>query len=498
MRRALLSWSLVSARPAIRPSARVTMRILLINPPPGDLTIGLKRLAKMEPLALEILAAALPGHQVRIIDLDLERNLARTLRSFRPELVGASAQIVQTYGARRALRLAKQHDPSTLTLVGGHHASLWPQDFQAPFIDAIVLGEGVAPLREIVGRAEEGAIAASGAGTRGLEEIPGLALPRGGELVRTAPRPIPATLDHHPLPDRRLTAPHRRRYHYLTEAPVALIQTSMGCPFSCSFCSCQAFSSRRFVPRSPEVIVEELERIDEEFVMFADDHSFTNVERMRRLHELIAARGIRKRYFVYSRVDTVVANPELFAEWGRIGLELVMTGLEALDDATLGALDKRTEAETNEQALAILDRAGIGVSAGFVLLPDAGEADFRRIDAYVEAHPNIVLAELTPLTPMPGTALYEEYRDRLLTRNREAYDLAHFVIPTSLPQRQLYRLLRRYYGREVRRAARRMGLWRSRSTLRRHVPRLALGAARGWEEIGRAHKAISVPAPGEA
>lgn len=474
------------------------MRVLLINPAPGGLTIGLKRLAKMEPLALETLAGALPEHEVRIVDLELERDLAGTLRSFGPDLVGASAQVVQTYGARRALKLAKEHDPSTLTVVGGHHASLWPQDFSAPFIDGIVLGEGVAPLREIVSRAQGGAIVAGKGGATGLEEVAGLALPREGTLQRTAPRPIPANLDHHPFPDRGLTRHHRHRYFYLTESPVALVQTSMGCPFSCNFCSCQAFSSRRFVPRSPEAVAEELERIDEEFVMFADDHSFTNVARMRQLYELIAARGIRKRYFVYSRVDTVVANPELFADWARIGLEMVMTGLEALDDATLGALDKRTEAAMNEQALAVLERAGIGVSAGFVLLPDAGEKDFRRIDAYVDAHPNIILAEFTPLTPMPGTGLYEEYRDRLLTANREVYDLAHFIVPTGLPQRQLYRLLRKYYGREVRRAARRMRLWRSRSVLRRHVPRLALGAARGWTDIGRAHKAVSVGAPMEA
>ena len=94
------------------------MRILLINPAPGGLTIGLRRLAKMEPLALETLAAAVPDHEVRIVDLELERDLAGVLRSFQPELVGASAQIVQTYGARRALKLAKEHDPSTLTLVG--------------------------------------------------------------------------------------------------------------------------------------------------------------------------------------------------------------------------------------------------------------------------------------------------------------------------------------------------------------------------------------------
>ncbi|MDE3130961.1 MAG: cobalamin-dependent protein, partial [Acidobacteriota bacterium] len=181
------------------------MRILFINPPAGSLTIGLRRLAKMEPLALEILAAALPGHDVRILDMDLHRDLARTLRQFRPDVVGASAQIVQTYSARAALRLAKQVDPSVLTLVGGHHASLCPDDFRAEYIDAAVIGEGVAPLREIVESLERGAIAAGASRAAALEHVPGLALPRDGALHFTPTRPVPRTLAHHPLPDRSLT-----------------------------------------------------------------------------------------------------------------------------------------------------------------------------------------------------------------------------------------------------------------------------------------------------
>ena len=33
------------------------MRILLVSPPSGELTIGLKHLAKVEPLGLEIIGA---------------------------------------------------------------------------------------------------------------------------------------------------------------------------------------------------------------------------------------------------------------------------------------------------------------------------------------------------------------------------------------------------------------------------------------------------------
>ncbi len=43
------------------------MRILLVSPPSGELTIGLKHLAKVEPLGLEIIGAAVSDHQVELL-----------------------------------------------------------------------------------------------------------------------------------------------------------------------------------------------------------------------------------------------------------------------------------------------------------------------------------------------------------------------------------------------------------------------------------------------
>lgn len=464
------------------------MKILLINPPAGKRTMGLKHLAKVEPLALEILGAALPGHEVRILDMELDRDLDGTLRRFRPEIVGASAQVVQTYSAQRVLRHAKGFDPRMRTLLGGHHATLCPVEFNVPYIDAIVLGEGVPAVQAVVAR--------WAAGGNDLSDIPGLALPHDGALRFTPPRPIPETLDHQPLPDRSLTAQYRSRYFYLYETPVALIQTSMGCTFDCTFCSCQRFSQRRFVPRSPDLIVDDLAGIEEPYVIFADDHSFLDVKRMTRLHDLIVERGIRKTYFAYTRADCVVGNPELFAQWARIGLALLMIGLEALDDAQIDAVHKGLNTAVNDQALAILERCGIGVSAGFLVLPDFTEKDFRRIDAYVRAHRNVVLTELTPLTPLPGTTLYAEQADQVVTQNRELYDLAHFVVPTRLPLRELYRLMRKYYLRIVWRAVLRGRLYRPRRVFRRHTLRLITAVLTVALMMGRAHRNTPVP-PGQ-
>lgn len=448
--------------------------------------MGLKHLSKVEPLGLEIIGASVPDHEVQLLDMELDTDLAGALERFQPDIVGASSQIVQTYTARRVLKTAKDFNPNILTLVGGHHASLFPQDFNAPYIDAIVLGEGVSPFQEIVEWRRQ---------RRNLTDVSGLALPLNGQLHFTQLRPLPRSLDHQPLPDRSLTAAYRSRYFYLFESPVASIQTSMGCTFPCNFCSCQKFTRRHFIPRSPELIVEDLSRIQEKFVLFCDDHSFIDAHRMERLHDLILERGIRKHYFVYSRADCVVQNPGLFEKWARLGVAIVMTGLEAVDDTDMNALNKRSNIEINERALEILHRCGVGVSAGFVVLPSFTEQDFERIDRYVNARPVIVLTELTPLTPLPGTDLYQDYKTHVLTDHRELYDLAHFVVPTTLDQQSLYRLLRKYYWRVVWRAIRRLRLYHPHYALKPHIPRLILGALRVAMMMRHAHNSLHVPAP---
>lgn len=461
------------------------MKILLVNPPVGENTIGLRHIAKVEPLSLEILGAAVPEHEVEILDMQWDKELEPVLERFQPDVVGVGAQVTQTYTSRHLLKTAKSFNPGTLTLLGGHHATLCPHEFNAPYIDAIILGEGVKAFQEVIERRRQ---------RRSLEDVAGLALPGERGLRFTAVRPLPRNLDHHPLPNRRLTDKYRKRYFYLFHSPVASIQTSMGCTFPCNFCSCQKFSQRHFISHSPEYIVEDISRLKEDFVMFCDDHSFIDPNRMERLQALIKEKGIRKTYFAYSRADCVVQNPELFKRWAEVGLSLVMTGLEAIDDNNINAVNKKTSIETNEKAIEILRSCGVGMSAGFLVMPDYTEEDFKRIHAYVEKRPNIVLTELTPLTPFPGTDFHAEIKHKVLTENREVYDLAHFVVPTRLPARDLYGLIRKYYLKIVWRATLRLGLWKPRIILQKHMPRLIWGTLLNVLMLGRAHRLEPAPA----
>lgn len=459
------------------------MKVLLTNPPCGDRTIGLKNIAKIEPLNLELLGAGLPEEaDIRLVDMEVApRDLDRTLADFRPDIVGVTSEIVHVETAKRALRRVRDTAPDCLTVVGGHQPTVWPQDFADPVVDLVVQGEGVKTFREIYEARAGGARNGSD-----FSHIAGMMIRADDELVPTTPRPLPTTLDDQPFPARHLTSRYRNRYFYLWERRVAAVRSSVGCSFPCIFCSIRVYSKTAFIPRSPELLVEEIAGLDEDFVYLCDDHAFHDPARMEELAERLLSAGIKKRYFTYARADSIAENPKLFALWARAGLEVVMTGLESLDYEALRRTGKRVAPGRDEEALAILAECGIGMSAGFLVEPDFTEREFAAIDDYVRRHPAIVLTEFTPLTPFPGTPLYRQVEDKLLTKDRQLYDLQHFLLPTETPTKRLYRLMCRAYARVIFRSFGRARLWR-RALWSRHFLRLTAGICRNLLALSRAH-----------
>ena len=62
------------------------MKVLLVEPPYDLLSFNAGTVALFEPLGLETVAAMIPDCEVRLIDLRVERNEARALGGFVPDL----------------------------------------------------------------------------------------------------------------------------------------------------------------------------------------------------------------------------------------------------------------------------------------------------------------------------------------------------------------------------------------------------------------------------
>jgi radical SAM superfamily enzyme YgiQ (UPF0313 family) len=411
------------------------MKILLIEPAKAPVTLGGEDFSVYEPLALEYIAAGVAkDHDVRILDLRLDKNLQQALEEFCPDVVGITAYTVHVNTVRSLFDRIKQWNPKVLTVVGGHHATIVPGDFHSPSIDLIVMGEGVFVFKEIVERFEGG---------DGFDGIPGIAFANNGGLVKTDYPPA-VDLDVFPFPERRLTAEYREQYFSEWMKPLASIRTSRGCPYRCSFCALWKITGGRYFKRQPERIVEELAGIDEEFVFFADDESLVDVARMKALAGLIREAGVQKRYFCYGRSDTIAGNPELLELWRDVGLERIFVGLEFFRDEDLEYIRKRSTTGDNEKAVKILQDLDIEIYASFILRPGFTKDDFSAMGQYCREL-GLNFASFAVLTPLPGTDFYDEVKHELITHNYDYFDFVHTLLPTELPLKEFYAEYSRLY-----------------------------------------------------
>lgn len=401
------------------------MKVMLIQP--KSRAIGFTDMILAEPLGLEALAGSLKGHEVRILDMRISGENFSEVSRFKPDVCGIS--LSYTIDHKPVLKIAKkvkELSPKTFIVVGGHHASLNVMSLVHSSIDAVVIGEGERTFFELVET-----LSAKG----DLKEVRGLALRENGSFIFTGVRQYEPSLDTLPFPERKLLK--RKYYHLGFQRPLALVETSRGCSHECSFCCVWQFYGRKVRSKSPERVIWEIQRIEEPYVLFVDDNFLIDTQRSEKIALLLKGSGVKKRYTFQARGDTIAKHPDLLKLWKEVGLKGVFIGFEKTDDEELDSLKKRTKVKYNDLALEILKDLKIDVWASFIIDPSYGEEDFRRVSEYVSSR-KIKNPTFSVLTPLPGTKLYEEMKEKIVSYDFDLFDIAHAVLPTRLPLEQFY------------------------------------------------------------
>jgi radical SAM superfamily enzyme YgiQ (UPF0313 family) len=422
------------------------MRVLLVMPTPFENgRLGLENVIWLsEPVALTSIGAAIGDqHEVHVMDLRLEEEsaLAREIVRFQPDVIGTTSMTTDSYQAKAVLRMARELRPEALTVVGGHHPTLTPEEFDCDYVDVIVQGEGELTIREIM---ERWSVQIE-TNDRTFQGVKGTRYrDASGRRCVNPKREQSANLDSLPVPDRNLIRKYQGRYFFTGIRPMASIFTSRGCSFDCNFCAIWEFYERRTRFLSAKRIVDQMEACDEPFIFVLDDNFLTNKKRAAELCDELERRGLEKYWMTQGRTDFAADHPELMARLARNGLVMVLSGFESNNDDNLAALRKKSSWRKNQRANEIMRGNGIISTGIFMVRPDWTKEQFEQLYEYVRTL-TIGVPLFSILTPLPGTQLYRAYQDKLLTTDHRLFDLLHAVLPTRLPRAEFYKEVCRAY-----------------------------------------------------
>lgn len=444
------------------------MRVLLVQPDPAPSLVGFTRLARPEPLALELLAGALTEHEVKILDLRVESSpttaLADTIAEFVPDVVGVTGYTTDVPRMQEILNEVKRFDRSIYTVAGGHHASLCPEDFDSDTVDFIVVGEGEVTFPLLLNALER---------RQEYRDIAGLVYRSNGHQVFTGPRPPMRSLDDSPLPDREATAHYREHYWFRFWQGAYTMESARGCPYRCNFCSVWKFYQGKCRLKSVDRVAEELATLPGQFVAFVDDNFLQSLPRAQRLFERVKDLGLKKRFWIQARSDSIARRPDLVEKWASVGLSTVLVGLEGFREEDLTRVNKSNSVKTNEKAVEILHKNDVDIWGAFLVDPSWLRSDFDALINYVR-NLKITFPQFTVLTPLPGTDLFRESVHQLITRNFARFDFLHSVLPTRLPTEEFYENMARLYASTT------LSLSELREKIRRgHIDSAQLKSIRG-------------------
>jgi len=375
------------------------LKIRLIDPAYEDSLMGhSQKVIKniwFARLTLTTLAALTPPEiEVSITDenvepIDFEEEV---------DLVGITGMVMH---ASRAYEIASRFRQRGIPVVmGGPHASSLPLEAKE-HADAVVIGEAENVWAGLIQDLKEGC------------------------LKPYYKADSPCSMKGMPLP--RLDLLRKRAY-----MTVNCVQTTRGCPHQCDFCHVTHFFGKTYRCRPVEEVIEEVRRLEGDFVVFVDDNIAGNRHYAKELFTQL--KPLKKKWASQASM-TFPRDPELLRLAAESGCVSLFFGIESLSPENLKEVNKGfNRVYEFEEALKVVHDHDIMILAGFIFgLDHDDEGVFERTLRFCERN-KVELPTFFVLTPLPGTPLYQkmESEGRLLHKDWSKYNGATVVFKPKL------------------------------------------------------------------
>jgi radical SAM superfamily enzyme YgiQ (UPF0313 family) len=382
------------------------------------------------------------GYGVGILDQTAERlsdlDALKRIQNANPRLVvfvvygqNPNSGTTNMIGASRLASALKKIASEMMTCFAGSHTSALPKEvLTLPWVDFVLLNEGVYALHNLLATNLEDRIS----------QVKGIGRKDNGVLVIHEPQPVVSQerMDHD-LPgyawdllpyDQKPFDLYRAHFWHAEfshqkRAPFAAIYTSLGCRFACDFCMINivnrvdnsdrvvSANSRNMRYWSPDFITKEFEKLagyGVETVRISDEMFFLDKRYYEPLLENIIDRGLKFRMWSYSRVDTV--KKEFLDLFKRAGIGWLALGVEAGNQMVRKEVSKGSFQDVNiREVIREVRGSGLNVISNYIFgFPDdTMETMQQTLDLALELCTEMV--NMYPCQALPGSPLYITAKD---------------------------------------------------------------------------------------
>lgn len=348
------------------------MRILLVQPSVGEERRSMEEShSHLQPLTPAVLAGITPdSHSVEFVDDRLQPIPAEN--DF--DLVAITTT---TLTVKRAYEIADTFRERNVPVVlGGHHATLRSEEAKQ-HAASVIVGEAETIWEEV------------------LEDCSKSDL----DPFYSGEQPNP---EQFPVPDRSIF----RGKDYL---PVEMVETTRGCPHSCTFCSVTSFFGPGYRHKPIEAVVKEIKSLDRNYIFFVDDNIVGDFKYAKRLFRALAPLNIK--WFSQGSIR-MARDDELLDLMKKSGCLGNLIGLESIDPASLKEINKSWNVQLSfPEAIRKIHSHGLSIFASFVIGLDSDKPPTigKTLDFALES--KFLAANFNILVPYPGTKLYDRLKD---------------------------------------------------------------------------------------
>lgn len=405
---------------------------------------------KWPPIKLMYLAGASRRvSDTLFIDADAEELKETTflnkVQRFRPDFLVIEPTPSSLKNELRVVQRIKHKNPDVKTIFTGAFSSAEPSTLLKNFteIDVIIIGEAEIALTEILTKND-------------LGKVPGIWYRKEGKPVFSSSRAFIEKLDDLPFPAHDLAPLHIYTSPLIKNKPFTIMESSRGCPFSCTYCNSKLMNGKRIRYRSPGSLVEEmklLKKLGVKEIKFNDETFAVDKNRLAKLFSLMKQNNLKFSWKCNSRVDVV--DEKTLSLMKKNGCHTMFFGIESGNEQILQYYKKGLIKDAAIRTFRTCRRLGITTVAHFILgAPMESKKTVKEsVDFAKKLDADYVAFNL--LTPYPGTALHSDLKKRGLinAKDWEIFDqskkssLKSYHLSNRQLEEEMKKAYKKYYFR---------------------------------------------------